>query len=108
VSINLVNLTEPWFACIPQTATANQCWLQDAKADVHLFGELRTANATALEFVALARQAFAVMMRRGWGLVHTDAGWWAVQGYEVLNVAVQPDPFTAILDADRLRPESST
>lgn len=64
------------------------------------------------EFIALARNAFDVMMRRGWCPVLRDKGEWVVQDGEEwvyrfanyggdgsrINAA---DPFTALVEADR-------
>lgn len=61
-----------------------------------------------LEFAALARNAFDVMMRRRW-----QAEWWLAEGElfgvdsaltnlpEELQKMRWPDPFTALVEADR-------
>ena len=60
----------------------------------------------AWEFAALARQAFDVMMRRGW-YAQPDSEKWYVFGLGslILQGAKQdgpwPDPFTALVEADR-------
>jgi hypothetical protein len=59
------------------------------------------------EFIALARNAFDVMMRRGWGVttdryvdlwdaIHGDTGGIVMEGSE----RGFPDPFTALVEAD--------
>ena len=57
------------------------------------------------EFIALARAAFDVMMRRKWMAmcdVEAVGGWW-VEGARGKPVAMPrccPDPFTALVEAD--------
>lgn len=68
------------------------------------------------EFAALARNAFDVMMRRGWTVkklypdksewgIETRKGWWfenASQNGESMNsLCWYPDPFTALVEADK-------
>ncbi len=62
------------------------------------------------EFVALARNAFDVMMRRGWMPNLYSDGWWGVQDRDglyprgLLGCAQgvrSADPFTALVEADR-------
>ena len=60
------------------------------------------------EFIVLASQAFDVMMRRGWHPRHGGGGEWCVyseDGIDVLTTNEQifcwPDPFTALVEADR-------
>ncbi len=61
------------------------------------------ANADA-EFCCLARQAFDVMMRRKWSVVHAEEGWYAIDekgvGVEYHTSKDWPDPFTALCAAD--------
>lgn len=59
------------------------------------------------EFIALARNAFDVMMRRGWNPVKVD-GKWQVSGtdesgrWETTPLCTWfPDPFTALVEADK-------
>ena len=70
-------------------------------------------NIDEAEFIALARNAFDVMMRRGWSPVqmpHSDQ--WGVQTDERWNrkpeliernglCIVADDPFTALVEADK-------
>lgn len=60
------------------------------------------------EFIALARNAFEVMMRRKWRTVYFVEGWYVLdeEGHYVpINSAntreLSPDPFTALVMADR-------
>lgn len=63
------------------------------------------------EFIALARNAFNIMMRRGWRLVNgvqhgVDGLFWAAQGpFDHHEIGVDgkwhSDPFTALIEADR-------
>lgn len=70
-----------------------------------------------IDFIALARNAFDVVMRRGWSAKRLiDGRWvamtWAVDphechavildsnGIEEWDVAARPDPFTALVEAD--------
>ena len=58
------------------------------------------------EFICLARNAFAVMMRRGWYAVPDSEKWFIFgEGSSVLSAAgiygPWPDPFTAMIETDR-------
>ncbi len=60
------------------------------------------ANAA---FAALARNAFDVMMRRGWGVRQVEGGWQAIENRPgsvvgVCGMIVKDDPFTALVKAD--------
>jgi hypothetical protein len=63
-------------------------------------------NADAA-FIALARNAFDVMMRRGWGIFRLKDETWRVQDEFSLwlwndgRFFDGPDPFTALVEADR-------
>ena len=66
---------------------------------------LKEADA---EFCALARNAFDIMMRRGWGCSHGPRGWWVNCPMEVclkfgVNFKMEPfpDPFTALVEAEK-------
>lgn len=76
---------------------------------VHLF----KADA---EFIALARNAFDVMMRRGWTANRQEDGWWVDATFDNaddsdnwhpdnfqrwIREKLWPDPFTALVEADR-------
>ncbi len=65
-------------------------------------------SAVDAGFIALARNAFDVMMRRGWGVVWFEDGRWAIvtQGesaHECLaaRISLSNDPFTAMVEADK-------
>jgi hypothetical protein len=59
------------------------------------------------EFVALARNAFDVMMRRGWGVFFSASGWGVVFPNEsrfsspVLRGERYTDPLNALVEADK-------
>ncbi len=62
---------------------------------------------TEAEFIALARNAFDVMVRRGWGVACYGPGRWVVPGFSKHWYVVHagppydyPDPFTALVEAD--------
>lgn len=65
------------------------------------------------QFIALARNAFDVMMRRGWRPVpfFPEKGWdrWTVEGSGAIRIndvpMCWPDPYTALVEADRLYAE---
>ena len=53
------------------------------------------------EFIALARNAFDVMVRRGWTATLIDTQCWRVDvGIRGQRSASFDDPFTALVDAD--------
>jgi hypothetical protein len=61
-----------------------------------------TENA---EFIALARNAFEVMMQRGWGVSWVDERW-VIRDMKGMCLAgagykEYPDPFTALVEADK-------
>lgn len=66
------------------------------------------------KFMALARNAFDVMMRRGWTLYRDGGGYWiavveyggspiirADDGELCWYTGLRPDPFTALVEADK-------
>lgn len=74
----------------------------------------REEVAADAAFIALARNAFDVMMRRGWmPIKHQDKDWYAsfeadeadaFFGLDTLPVqkgVLYPDPFTALVEADK-------
>ncbi len=58
-----------------------------------------------MEFAALARNAFDVMLRRGWGPTRDITGKWGVEEYWC-SLPHQPDPFTALVEADKWHKEN--
>lgn len=61
---------------------------------------------TAITFAALARNAFDVMMQRGWTVLRLGNGQWGVPDIEnpqrsTWNVGPFDDPFTALTEADK-------
>lgn len=69
------------------------------------YRDSRFGKRADVEFIALARNAFDVMMRRGWSPIKGDDGWYAIDQYgtaiEDTSVDDWPDPFTAIIEADK-------
>lgn len=98
--LDLARLTPaPWHAfyggepCYLSSVTG--AWLADFKSSA-----TDGANHDAL-FVALARNAFDVMMRRGWGVkLGADGKWYIVKG--IFARGWWDDPFTALIEADRI------
>lgn len=83
-----------------------ECWDGNRNPKIGHFHEKADA-----EFYALARNAFDVMMRRGWCLRSewSDHGTFIVNGWSVVgcrddgihkHLVTYPDPFTALIEAD--------
>lgn len=88
----------PWKArdCEVESAPINE------KGDVMMIYDEGGHNEADAAFIALARNAFDVMMRRGWG-VENRGGWYATSKYgdrAVGGTDLYPDPFTALVEAD--------
>ncbi len=69
-------------------------------------------GATDGAFIALARNAFDVMMRRGWQPRQNSKGWRAwnpddedYMGHDEDGYFYWPDPFTALVEGDKFNPE---
>ncbi len=62
-------------------------------------------NETEAEFIALAREAFDVMMRRGWYAMPTfpphEKGWIVLNILGKPDCQIHSDPFTALVEADK-------
>ncbi len=58
------------------------------------------------EFIALARNAFDVMMRRGWGVEKLGDGWQIVTDEMRALRESFSDPFTALVEADKWHKEN--
>lgn len=101
----------PRIKCTP--SEKRECgWIADLFGAPYLGYESTLVNA---EFIALARNAFDVMMRRGWFAIPVPAGWAAVYLPDGSNWAADespniqwasrtfasPDPFTALVEADQ-------
>ena len=69
---------------------------------------------TNAAFIALARNAFDVAMRRGWGFTGINGHYWPIDPQEFHHVLIEfrghfaglslpdwPDPFTALTEADK-------
>lgn len=64
--------------------------------------EGKEAANTDAEFIALARNAFEVMMKREWHAEKTNDGWEVIgSGHAEIIDSRHPDPFTAIVEADK-------
>ncbi len=62
----------------------------------------RFENETNAEFAYLARQAFDVMVSRGWHAKQHSEGWWYVWDWDFpASIIRAGDPFTALVDADK-------
>jgi hypothetical protein len=104
--MNLEKLTPaPWFAHGSQVLSGSPL-----KWDAIICEHAKADGADAA-FIALARNAFDVMMRRGWGVTKSPLGGWYVNAD--LETCVKfakflgpphtepsPDPFTALVAAD--------
>ncbi len=109
--IDLGNLMPaPW-----RTGSLGTCVVNDAGAVAEMTGVVfHETKETTAEFIALARNAFDVMMRRGWGVRLADscpiAGkvvlqWQAIETRPgsvagVNSMIWADDPFTALVEAD--------
>ncbi len=62
-----------------------------------------TGNREDADFIALARNAFAVMMRRGWVPVRGETTWYVLATELPTDIAHgdYADPFTALVEADK-------
>jgi hypothetical protein len=73
--------------------------------DIHLGESGWCTNETDLEFIEVARIAFDVMIRRGWGVIPVTGGWQAVEcrpGVCGINsMIIKSDPFAALVEADK-------
>ena len=60
-------------------------------------------SETEAAFIALARNAFDVLIRRGWGVVRFTDGWkvFLSDDWSFLRSACWADPFTALVEADK-------
>lgn len=61
-------------------------------------------SVSVREFVVLARNAFDVMMRRGWSVTPTRSGWKVrlPDRDHPVELVTYADPFTALVEADAL------
>lgn len=86
---------------------ADGCWVDPEGNPVFETSsdQLIVGNVDDIEFVSLARNAFDIMMRRGWWAVCDSEKWW-VRGegtgpYLYHNDQPWADPFTALTEADK-------
>jgi hypothetical protein len=80
----------------------------EADKDFQLWSEVTEAvvwDQDAADFTALARNAFDVMIRRGWSAHRLDDSRWAVMPYDFVRLGlahvVANDPYTALVEADK-------
>lgn len=101
--IDLTKLTPaPW-----KHVSGNEASFSAVESGDGMFVVLWQPNQYDLEFIALARNAFDVMMRRGWGIVLFPSGW-TIAIKDVSESFIMnkfrgmrwPDPFTALVEAD--------
>jgi hypothetical protein len=93
----------------PWTGDENATEIRDGNGESVLAQTGRERDCFGEEdfaFVLLARQAFDVMMRRGWEAQQYQRQWFAVDGDRMDGRAIvpdsfHPDPFTALVEADR-------
>lgn len=108
MNIDLSKLTPaPWIV-----RETDRSWCAGPDGCPVLLAEMdNDAGRAAVSFVALARNAFDVMMRRGWGVVKLETGKWVLEdtarkGWLYLNGQnwFADDPYEAakqMIDADR-------
>jgi hypothetical protein len=99
----------PWESrCFHVVATAAERHLLYGGREICHTGMMGSGNPKQCEadaaFIALARNAFDVMLRRGWGAIRFKDGW--CPGYPVrmpneLAHRRWDDPFTALTEADK-------
>jgi hypothetical protein len=105
MGINLEKLSAaPWVAWQTQP-TGSSTW--DGKMAIAGLPILTVDRAPVFrevdaQFIALARNAFAVLMNRGWHPRRFEDGKWGVYGDNLLGVCADlaDDPFTALVQAD--------
>jgi hypothetical protein len=112
--IDLTNLTPaPWFNLSFGTKGDFGLFYGDPKDASEIFDLIESNKPGDMEFIALARNAFDIMLRRGWHAQKTEEGtlWVVLQSqpsYFPLELfqdwtdhAYHSDPFTALVEADR-------
>lgn len=72
-----------------------------ATEEKYVVGPEPNGDDTDALFIALARNAFDVMMRRGWGVAKELDGWSVFGNGIVRGNPGVPDPFTALVEADK-------
>ena len=88
----------PWFMELEQTKIIL------SSASVQRIAWVFDENHT--EFMALARNAFEIMMRRGWHAKQESDGLWRAWSQHerekpvLICILSKPDPFTAIVEAE--------
>jgi hypothetical protein len=108
MSIDLSKLTgAPWYAVNYAGFWEPQSSPTYGKEGDLLDEETNASAPTNAVFIALARNAFDVMMRRGWWVVpylgKPSEGRWFVRGNGLpreIQDSEHPDPFTALVEAD--------
>jgi hypothetical protein len=98
----------PWYFVTPAGSEIETLVFNDHDEDVPVLEPFAIGNNACdqnSEFIVLARSAFDVMMRRGWGVRETEGRWQAIENRPgsvtgVNSMIVKTDPFTALLAAD--------
>ena len=92
-------------------ASVAQGWaFKEGRTGVYLICHGRSCLATCsssesdADFIALARNAFDVMMRRGWSVYRDEWSHWRIT-YDGADTQSYADPFTALVEADRWHKE---
>lgn len=106
MEIDLSKLTPaPWEVHDGRRPDYTICEMHADETCQPLFERIGPPNTEDGNFIVLARNAFDVMMRRGWGITRFDDGWMAVDDDDLIvepsSTASYPDPFTALVEADR-------
>lgn len=111
-SVVMLDLTKlspaPWFAD-PRDRLVIDAGRSVLTTEVELAAGGSNRPTVDMAFVALARNAFDVQLRRGWGVMpcRSVAGWWVCKDSEGTPFRDDcprlywPDPFTALVEADK-------
>lgn len=105
--VNLKKLTpEPWID--KKSVHGNKyryIHFKGSSTEEYTTLELKPTDA---RFIALARKAFGIMMRRGWQTYPLEDGWWEVAngdgkwwGEVLPPILAWSNPFTALVEADK-------
>jgi hypothetical protein len=110
MSVDLTKLAAaPWIVhqCSHDDADPGECFVKFTDPRDDLSTDSTMMDRDHCEFIALARNAFDVMMRRGWSVQRyvgsgPENGMWFVDMKErAVWLPCWPDPFTALVEADK-------
>jgi hypothetical protein len=110
MSIDLTRLSPaPWFNWSRGTKGEFGLFCGDPNDPSDIYDLNERDEETDLEFVALARNAFEVMMRRGWSVRRTVDHHWMVVGDNDTwlfhpkygDYFMEDNPFTSLIEADK-------